>query len=64
MRQSKYWRLKLVNYRQIAILPSSSGGFTGNIVNNPKNETCKVVKTNFGVVTRKQEAKKVKEEKN
>ncbi|KAI5392578.1 hypothetical protein KIW84_077105 [Lathyrus oleraceus] len=45
--------------RKTATLPSSSGGFTGNTVNNPKNETCKVVETDFGVVTRKEEAEKV-----
>lgn len=39
--------------RQIAAFPSSSGGFTSNIVDNPKNETCKVVDTNLGVNIRK-----------
>ncbi|XP_050896177.1 uncharacterized protein LOC127102896 [Lathyrus oleraceus] len=33
--------------RQITTLPGSSGGFTGNTVDNPKNETCKVVNTDY-----------------
>lgn len=33
--------------RQIADLPSSSGGFIGNIVGNPKNEPWKAVDTSF-----------------
>lgn len=38
---------------QIDNFPSSSGGFTGRTVDNPKNETSKVVKTNVEVVTKK-----------
>lgn len=37
--------------RKITALPSSSGGFTGNIVDNPKNETCKALETSFKVIT-------------
>lgn len=33
--------------RQIADLPSSSGGFTGNTMNNPKNETCNALEEGF-----------------
>ncbi|XP_050916381.1 uncharacterized protein LOC127131507 [Lathyrus oleraceus] len=47
--------------KQINALPSSSGGFTGSTVDNPKNETCKVVETDFGVVTKEGEAERVKE---
>lgn len=39
--------------RQIVVLLSSSEGFTGNTVENPKNETCKVVDTNLGVIIEK-----------
>lgn len=38
------------------------GGFTGNTIDSPKNETCKVVETDFGVVTKKGEAERVKED--
>lgn len=31
--------------RQIIALPSSSEGFTGTTVDNPKNESCKAVET-------------------
>lgn len=48
--------------RKIAALPSSSGGFTSNTVDNPKNETCKVVEMYFGVVTKKGEAERVQED--
>ena len=37
--------------RQIVVLPSSSGGFTGNTVDNPKNETCKALEAGFEVIT-------------
>lgn len=47
--------------RQIVSLSSSSGGFTGNTVDNPKNETYKVVETDFGVVTEEDEAERVQE---
>ncbi|XP_050877805.1 uncharacterized protein LOC127081603 [Lathyrus oleraceus] len=49
--------------RQIAVLPSSSGGFTVKTVDKPKNETCKVVETNFRLVTRKEEVEKIKKDK-
>ncbi|XP_050909769.1 uncharacterized protein LOC127123611 [Lathyrus oleraceus] len=39
--------------RQIVVLPSSSEGFIGNTMDNPKNETCKDVETDFGVITEK-----------
>ncbi|XP_050875549.1 uncharacterized protein LOC127079170 [Lathyrus oleraceus] len=48
--------------RQIAALPSSNGGFTSNIIDNPKNESCKDVETGFGVITKKGEAEIVKED--
>ncbi|XP_050910031.1 uncharacterized protein LOC127123897 [Lathyrus oleraceus] len=48
--------------RQIVALPSSSGGFTGNTVDNPKNETCKVVETYFGVVTEKGEVERAQDD--
>lgn len=41
--------------RQIVALPCSSGGFTSNIVYNPKNESCKAVEIDFGVITKKGE---------
>lgn len=47
--------------RQITTLPSSSGGFTGNIVDNPKNESCKVVETSFEVIATKVENEIVEE---
>lgn len=40
-------------FRQIVILTSSNGGFTGNTVENPKNETCKVVDTYLRVIIEK-----------
>lgn len=46
--------------RQITALPSSSREFTSNTVDNPNNETCKVMEMDFGVVTKKGEAEKVK----
>lgn len=46
--------------RQIVAFPSSSGGFIGNTVDNPKNETCKVMKTDFGLVTRNEKVEKIK----
>lgn len=39
--------------RQIVVLPSLSGGFTGNTIENPKNETYKVVDTDLGVISEK-----------
>lgn len=50
--------------RQITALPSSSGGFTGNTVDNSKNETCKVVDTNLGVIIEKGKDEIEKEENN
>ena len=47
---------------QIAVLPSSSRGFTNNTIDNPKNETWKVVETNFGVVTKMDKAERVQED--
>lgn len=32
---------------QIAALPSSSGGFTSNTIDNPKNEYCKAIEIGF-----------------
>lgn len=49
--------------KKIVALPSSSAGFTGNTVDNPKNETCKVEEFFFWVVTSKEEDEKVKEDK-
>lgn len=44
----KKWRCRLVNYpKKIVVLPSSCEGFIGNIVDNPKNESCNVVEPNF-----------------
>lgn len=43
-------------------MPSSSGGFTGNTVDNPKNESCKDVETDFGVRIEKGEIEIVKED--
>lgn len=48
--------------RQITNLPSSSGGFTGNTVDKPKNESCKAVETGFGVITEKGQDEIVKED--
>lgn len=48
--------------RQVTAFPSSSGGFTSNIVDNPKNESCKTVEIGFGVITKKGEAEIVKED--
>lgn len=39
--------------RKIVVLPSSSEGFTGNTIDNPKNETCRVIETNFRVVIKR-----------
>lgn len=47
--------------RQIVALLSSSGGFTGNTIDNLKNETLKVVDMDFGVVTRNDKAGRVQE---
>lgn len=41
--------------RQITALLSSSGGFTGNTVDNPKSETYKVVETDSEVITNRGE---------
>ena len=37
--------------RQLASLPSSSGGFTGNTIDNRKTETYKAVEIGFEVIT-------------
>lgn len=29
--------------RQVGSIPSSNGGFMGNIIDNPKNDTCKAI---------------------
>lgn len=47
--------------REIDALPTSSEGFTGNIVDNPKNESCKVVEIGFEVITNKGEYEIVEE---
>lgn len=39
--------------RQIDALPGSSGGFTGNTIDNPKNESRKAVGMGFKVITNK-----------
>lgn len=44
--------------RQLEALPSSSRGFTGYTIDNPKNETCKVVEMDIGLITRKEEVEK------
>ena len=49
-------------YRQIVALPSSSGGFRGNIMDNPKNETCKALETSFQVITNRGEDEIVEED--
>lgn len=59
VRQSRIWRLKLVNY---PALPSSSGRFTRNTIDNPKNENWKVVEAEFGFGTSKEKVEKVQEE--
>lgn len=48
--------------RQIVILPSYSGGFTCNTVDNPKNESYKIVETYFGFITENDEDEIVKED--
>lgn len=48
--------------RQINPLPRSSEGFTCNIVDNPKNESCKAVETGFGMIIEKGEDEIVKED--
>ncbi|XP_050919368.1 uncharacterized protein LOC127136901 [Lathyrus oleraceus] len=35
---------------QIVVMPSSCGGFPGNTVDNPKNQTCKVIDTCLGEI--------------
>lgn len=40
---------------KIVVLPSFSGGFTSNIVDNPKNKTCKALETGFKVITNRDE---------
>lgn len=40
---------------QIAVLRSSSGGFTCNTVDNPKSETCKALERRFEVITNRGE---------
>lgn len=49
-------------FRQITALSNSSGVFTCNTVINTKNETCKVVEIDFGVITEKGKAKIIKED--
>lgn len=49
-------------FRKIAALSSSSEGFIGNTIDNPKSETCKVVETYFRVVTTKGEAERTLED--
>lgn len=34
-------------FRQIVALHGSGGGFTGNTVDNPQNESCKAVEVGF-----------------
>lgn len=48
-------------FRQIIALPSSSEGFTGNTVDNPKNKSCKALETCFKVATNKGEEEIVEE---
>lgn len=36
--------------QQMAVQSSSSGGFIGNIIDNPKNETCKAIELRNRVV--------------
>lgn len=48
--------------RQITVLPSLNGGFTCNIIYNPKNESCKSVETGFGVTIEKGEDEIIKED--
>lgn len=48
--------------RQISALPGSSGGFTGNTLDNPKNQFCKAVETGFEVITNTGEVEIVEEE--
>lgn len=56
MPRSKIWRCGLVSYIEKKVaLPSSSGGFTGNNVDNPKNKSCKDVETGYEVATKKGE---------
>lgn len=47
--------------RQIAVLPSSSGGFIGNTVDNPKNGACKDLETCFEVITNRGDGEIVEE---
>lgn len=47
--------------REINALPSSSEGSTDNNIDNPKNESCKVVETSFEVITKKGEDEIVEE---
>lgn len=48
--------------RQIVALLGSSGGFTGNTVDNPKNGCFKVVEIDFEVITNKNEDELVEED--
>lgn len=41
--------------KKITALPGLSGGFTNNIIDNSKNESCKVVETGFKVITNRGE---------
>ena len=47
--------------RQMAAQASSSGGFIGSTVGNPKNETCKVIKLRNRVVPSNQKSEPRKE---
>lgn len=48
--------------RKIHVLPSLSGGFTGNIMDNLKNETCKALETSFELITNRGEDEIVEED--
>lgn len=48
-------------FRQISVFPNTSGGLTGNTVENPKNETCKVVDEGSGVIIEQDNKKTVQE---
>ncbi|XP_050897955.1 uncharacterized protein LOC127104852 [Lathyrus oleraceus] len=48
--------------RQVAAFSSSNGGFTGNTVDNPKNERCKVMDTCLRVIIKKDKDHIFKEE--
>lgn len=48
--------------RQIVVLSCLSGGFVGKTVENPKNESCKVVEIDFEVATNKGEDEIIEED--